>query len=207
MFHLALNTLMIAVIASISTVLLSILLGFSSKYSKSRIINLSNRFASMGYSTPGAVIAMGALILVGYISNAFNIVLSGTMFLLFFAYIVRFLAVAYQPIESGFEKNCEELNDASKTLGSTPLKSLFRVNLPLIKNTIIAAGLLVFVDATKELPLTLILRPFNFETLATATFDLSNQAQIIESSIPSLFIIFLTLIPIIYLNSRIGEGR
>ena len=206
-FHLALNTLMIAVIASISTVLLSILLGFSSKYSKSRIINLSNRFASMGYSTPGAVIAMGALILVGYISNAFNIVLSGTMFLLFFAYIVRFLAVAYQPIESGFEKNCEELNDASKTLGSTPLKSLFRVNLPLIKNTIIAAGLLVFVDATKELPLTLILRPFNFETLATATFDLSNQAQIIESSIPSLFIIFLTLIPIIYLNSRIGEGR
>ena len=79
--------------------------------------------------------------------------------------------------------------------------------LPLIKNTIIAAGLLVFIDATKELPLTLILRPFNFETLATATFDLSNQAQIIESSIPSLFIIFLTLIPIIYLNSRIGEGR
>ena len=87
------------------------------------------------------------------------------------------------------------------------MRSLFSVNLPLIKNIIVAAGLLVFIDATKELPLTLILRPFNFETLATATFDLSNQAQIIESSIPSLFIIFLTIIPIVYLNRRIGEGR
>ena len=101
----------------------------------------------------------------------------------------------------------EELNGASKTLGASPLRSLFNVNLPLTKNIIVAAGLLVFIDATKELPLTLILRPFNFETLATATFDLSNQAQIIESSIPSLLIIFLTMIPIIYLNHRIGEGR
>ena len=199
------NTLLIAIIVSVSTVLLSIILGFSSRYYKSKIIYISNRLASLGYSTPGAVIAMGALILVAYISDTFNILLSGTLFLLFFAYIVRFLAVAYQPIESGFEKNCEDLNNASKTLGASPIRSLYSLNLPLIKNTIIAAGLLVFIDATKELPLTLILRPFNFETLATATFDLSNQAQIIESSIPSLFIIFLTLIPIIYLNSRIGE--
>ena len=201
------NTLTIALLASISTVVLSILLGFSSKYFKSSIVQSSNRFASLGYSTPGAVIAMGALILVGYVSSAFNIIISGTMLLLIFAYIVRFLAVAYQPIISGFEKNCDELNDASKTLGVSPVYSLVKINLPLIKNTLIAAGLLVFIDATKELPLTLILRPFNYETLATATFDLSNQAQIIESSIPSLFIIFLTVIPIIYLNQRIGEGR
>ena len=206
-FELTLNTLMVATIASISTVFLSIILGFSSKYFKSRSLNFSNRLASTGYSTPGAVVAMGALILVGYVSNTFGILLSGTMSLLFFAYTVRFFAVAYHPIESGFEKNCEELNNASKTLGSSPMRSLFSVNLPLIKNIIVAAGLLVFIDATKELPLTLILRPFNFETLATATFDLSNQAQIIESSIPSLFIIFLTIIPIVYLNRRIGEGR
>ena len=206
-FQLTFNTLTIALLTSISTVVLSILLGFSSKYFKSSIVQSSNRFASLGYSTPGAVIAMGALILVGYVSSAFNIIISGTMLLLIFAYIVRFLAVAYQPIISGFEKNCDELNDASKTLGVSPVYSLVKINLPLIKNTLIAAGLLVFIDATKELPLTLILRPFNYETLATATFDLSNQAQIIESSIPSLFIIFLTVIPIIYLNQRIGEGR
>ena len=207
MLELTLNTLMIATVASITTVFLSVILGFSSKYFKSRSLHFSNRLASTGYSTPGAVVAMGVLILVGFISKAFGILLSGTMSLLFFAYIVRFFAVAYQPIESGFEKNCEELNDASKTLGASPLRSLFNVNLPLTKNIIVAAGLLVFIDATKELPLTLILRPFNFETLATATFDLSNQAQIIESSIPSLLIIFLTMIPIIYLNHRIGEGR
>lgn len=207
MFELTLNTLMVATVASITTVFLSTLLGFSSKYFKSRILHFSNRLASTGYSTPGAVVAMGMLILVGFISNTFGILLSGTMSLLFFAYIVRFFAVAYQPIESGFEQNCEELNDASKTLGASPSRSLFKVNLPLIKNIIVAAGLLVFIDATKELPLTLILRPFNFETLATATFDLSNQAQIIESSIPSLIIIFLTLIPIAYLNRRIGDAR
>jgi len=207
MLELTLNTLMIATVASITTVFLSVILGFSSKYFKSRSLHFSNRLASTGYSTPGAVVAMGVLILVGFISKAFGILLSGTMSLLFFAYIVRFFAVAYQPIESGFEKNCEELNGASKTLGASPLRSLFNVNLPLTKNIIVAAGLLVFIDATKELPLTLILRPFNFETLATATFDLSNQAQIIESSIPSLLIIFLTMIPIIYLNHRIGEGR
>ena len=207
MFKLTLNTLMVAAVASITTVILSIILGFSSKYFKSRSLHFSNRLASTGYSTPGAVIAMGVLILVGFISKKFGILLSGTMSLLFFAYIVRFFAVAYQPIESGFEKNCEELNDASKTLGASPLRSLFNVNLPLTKNIIVAAGLLVFIDAAKELPLTLILRPFNFETLATATFDLSNQAQIIESSIPSLFIIFLTVIPIVYLNRRIGEKR
>lgn len=206
-FLLALNTLTLAIIASILTVTLSIFFAFSSKYFNSLMVKASTRLASLGYSTPGAVIAMGALLVVGYISNVFNILLSGTIVLLIFAYTVRFFAVAFHPIESGFEKNCEELNDASKTLGVSPIRSLFNVNLPLIKNTIIAAGLLVFVDATKELPLTLILRPFNFETLATATFDLSNQAQIIESSIPSLCIIFLTLIPIIYLNRRIGEER
>ncbi len=204
--ELGLNTLMIAITVSVLTVLLSVILGFSSRYFKSHSINLSNRLASMGYSTPGAVVAMGILILAGYFSSAFGILLSGTMVLLFFAYVVRFLAVAYQPIESGFEKNCHELNDASKTLGASPLRSLISINIPLIKNIMIPAGLLVFIDATKELPLTLILRPFNFETLATSTFDLSNQAQIIESSIPSLSIIFLTIIPIVYLNRRIREG-
>ena len=206
-FQLALNTLLVAIIASITTVLLSILLGFSSKYFKSKIINVSNQLASLGYSTPGAVIAMGSLILVGYISDTFNILLSGTMLLLFFAYIVRFLAVAYQPIESGFEKNCEDLNNASKTLGSSPMRSLYSLNLPLIKNTIIAAGLLVFIDATKELPLTLILRPFNFETLATYTYQFAHDELIEQASLPALLIIFAGLLPVIFMNKYLREVK
>ena len=134
---------------------------------------------------------MGALIFVGYISDTFNILLSGTMFLLFFAYIVRFLAVAYQPIESGFEKNCEDLNNASKTLGASPIRSLYSLNLPLIKNTIIAAGLLVFIDATKELPLTLILRPFNFETFATTAYIYASEDLLEAAAAPSLILILI----------------
>tara|TARA_B100001741_G_C16524859_1_gene586591 strand:- start:1194 stop:1745 length:552 start_codon:yes stop_codon:yes gene_type:complete len=177
---------------------------FSAKYFKNSIVKMTNKIAILGYSTPGAVIAMGTLILVGYISSSTGIVLSGTIFFLIFAYIVRFLAVAFQPIESGMEKNCDKLNDAAKLLGAKPFYSFYKINIPILKNSVIAAALLVFIDATKELPLTLILRPFNFETLATVTFDLSNQAQIIESSIPSISIILLVVIPIIYLNRRIG---
>ena len=100
---------------------------------------------------------MGALILVSYISNLTSIIISGTIFLLIFAFITRFLAVAYQPIESGMEKICDRLNDAAKSLGVSPTTSFLKINLPNIKNTGKAALLLVFIDATKELPLTLIL--------------------------------------------------
>ncbi len=201
---LSFNTLLLSLLTSTFTVTISMLFVFSAKYFKNSIVKMTNKIAILGYSTPGAVIAMGTLILVGYISSLTGIVLSGTIFFLIFAYIVRFLAVAFQPIESGMEKNCDKLNDAAKLLGAKPFYSFYKINIPILKNSVIAAALLVFIDATKELPLTLILRPFNFETLATVTFDLSNQAQIIESSIPSISIILLVVIPIIYLNRRIG---
>lgn len=203
-FRLSFNTIMLSFLTSIFTILISMFFVFSAKYFKNSIIKMTNKIAILGYSTPGAVIAMGTLILVGHISSITGIVLSGTVFFLIFAYIVRFLAVAFQPLESGMEKNCDKLNDAAKLLGAKPFYSFYKINMPILKNSVIAAGLLVFIDATKELPLTLILRPFNFETLATVTFDLSNQAQIIESSIPSMSIILLVVIPIIYLNRRIG---
>ena len=201
---LSFNTLLLSLLTSTFTVTISMLFVFSAKYFKNSIVKMTNKIAILGYSTPGAVIAMGTLILVGYISSLTGIVVSGTIFFLIFAYIVRFLAVAFQPIESGMEKNCDKLNDAAKLLGAKPFYSFYKINIPILKNSVIAAALLVFIDATKELPLTLILRPFNFETLATVTFDLSNQAQIIESSIPSISIILLVVIPIIYLNRRIG---
>tara|TARA_A100000164_G_C21910711_1_gene775484 strand:- start:1233 stop:2210 length:978 start_codon:yes stop_codon:yes gene_type:complete len=203
-FKLSFNTMMLSFLTSTFTVLISILFVFSAKYFKNPIVKMTNKIALLGYSTPGAVIAMGTLILVGHISKMTEIVLSGTVFFLIFAFIIRFLAVAFQPLESGMEKNCDKLNDTAKLLGSTPLYSFYKINVPILKNSVVAAGLLVFIDSTKELPLTLILRPFNFETLATVTFDLSNQAQIIESSVPSISIILLVVIPIIYLNRRIG---
>ncbi|MAV15651.1 MAG: iron ABC transporter permease [Candidatus Marinimicrobia bacterium] len=206
-FQLIRNTLFLASLASLLTTALAIILVFSARFFNSKIAGFTNRFAILGYSVPGAVISMGILLLSGQINYLTSWVMTGSLLLLIFAYIVRFMAVAWQPIDSGMERNCQELNNASRTLGSSTIKSLFKINLPLLRNTIITAGLLVFIDTVKELPLTLILRPFNFETLSTATFDLSSQAQIQQSSIPALSIILLVALPLVFLNYRIGKSK
>ena len=100
------------------------------------------------------------------------------------------------------ERNCEQYNEASKSLGASAFISLFKVNVPLLWNAVLVAGLLVFIDIMKELPLTLILRPFDFETLSTRTFDLAYQSQIPESSVPALCIIIAILAPVIWLNRK-----
>ena len=201
------NSLGLSIISSISIVLIALLLVFTSRYFNSYVINFSNRLATLGYSIPGAVIAIGILLFTAQINAVINFVLTGSLLLLVFAYIVRYLAVACQPINAGIETNCDSLNNASKSLGSSTYTSLRLVNIPLIKNTLITAGLLVFIDIIKELPLTLILRPFNFETLSTATFDLSSQAQIIEASLPALCMIAVVLVPLVYLNYRLDNSR
>ena len=201
------NSLGLSIISSISIVLIALLLVFTSRYFNSYFINFSNRLATLGYSIPGAVIAIGILLFTAQINAVTNFVLTGSLVLLVFAYIVRYLAVACQPINAGIETNCDSLNNASKSLGSSTYTSLRLVNIPLIKNTLITAGLLVFIDIIKELPLTLILRPFNFETLSTATFDLSSQAQIIEASLPALCMIAVVLVPLVYLNYRLDNSR
>ena len=201
------NSLGLSIISSISIVLIALLLVFTSRYFNSYVINFSNRLATLGYSIPGAVIAIGILLFTAQINAVTNFVLTGSLVLLVFAYIVRYLAVACQPINAGIETNCDSLNNASKSLGSSTYTSLRLVNIPLIKNTLITAGLLVFIDIIKELPLTLILRPFNFETLSTATFDLSSQVQIIEASLPALCMIAVVLVPLVYLNYRLDNSR
>tara|TARA_Y100000590_G_scaffold77997_1_gene86596 strand:- start:12054 stop:13682 length:1629 start_codon:yes stop_codon:yes gene_type:complete len=200
--ELIINSLGLAIITSIITVMTAIFLVFSARYYNNNLTYFSNRLAILGYSVPGAVIAIGILLFLGKINAYTNYMITGTLYLLILAYIIRFLAVAWQPINAGIEINCDTLNHASRTLGTSTFRSLISVNLPLIKNTILTAGLLVFIDTIKELPLTLILRPFNFETLATRTFDLSGQAQIIESSIPALCIITIVVIPLIFLNYK-----
>ena len=205
--ELIVNSLGLAMVTSLGTVIIAIILVFSARYFKSAITYFSNRLAILGYSIPGAVIAIGMLLFSGQVNYLTNYVLTGTLSLLIFAYIVRFLAVAWQPINAGIESNCDSLNQASQTLGTSTFRSLTRVNLPLIKDTILTAALLVFIDIVKELPLTLILRPFNFETLSTATFDLSSQAQIVESSIPALSIIIMVLAPLIFLNYHLENSK
>ena len=202
LIKLVFNSLSLAVMSSMIAVFIAITLVFVARYFLSSSVHTSNRLAILGYSVPGAVIAIGILLFAGQINLWTGWVITGSISVLIFAYLIRFLAVAWQPIDAGMEKNCEQLNNVSRSLGSSAIKSLLKLNLPLLKKSILVAGLFVFIDTVKELPLTLILRPFNFETLATRTFDLTSQAQISESSIPALCIVLVVLVPVIWLNRQ-----
>jgi iron(III) transport system permease protein len=206
------NSFGLALLAAVLCVSFSVIILFAVKVNKNRFFSLLAKFAALGYSIPGAVIAIGIMIpllgldkfLIDTWEESFNmkigLIFSGTIFALTFAYIVRFLTVSLNPIEAAFKKTGDSIDEASYSLGAGSFKTLLKVNLPLIKSALISGGILVFVDILKELPLTLILRPFNFHTLATKAYELASDEMIAESATPSLIIIVIGTIPIIILN-------
>ena len=199
---LTLNSIGVATVAGLVTVMIALFLAFTARYFGSQAAGATNRLAILGYAVPGAVIAMGVLLVAGEVTQATGWILTSSLTLLVLCYVIRFLAVAWQPIDAGMERNCAQLNDAARSLGSGAARSLFQVNVPLLRNALVAGGLFVFVDTMKELPLTLILRPADFETLSTKTYDLVFQSQIPESSVPALCIILVSLLPVIWLNRQ-----
>ena len=216
--ELALHSFSLALSAALLAVAAALLVTYAARLSPTPLLRLASKVAVLGYSIPGAVIAVGVFVpfvwldrrVDAFMRAAFDLptglVLSGTLVALIFAYVVRFLAVAINPLESGFKRLCGNLDETSKSLGVPPLKTLFKVSLPLLKGTLLSAALLVFVDVLKELPLTLILRPFNFDTLATRTFQLATDEQLTRSAVPALLIIVVGLVPVIVLNKLIGQG-
>ena len=216
--RLILNSFSLALAAALIAVLGALLIGYAARLSPTPLLRLASRIAVLGYSIPGAVVAVGVFLPFVRLDrrvNAFmtavfdtptGLLLSGTLAALIFAYVVRFLAVALNPVESGFKRLCGNLDDTSRSLGVPPLKTLWKVDLPLLRGTLISAALLVFVDVLKELPLTLILRPFNFDTLATRAFQLATDEQLARSAVPALLIIAVGLVPVIVLNKLIGGG-
>jgi len=193
-------------------VFLSVILLYALRLSPFKWMKNLTNIATLGYAIPGAVIAVGIMIpLLGFDKwlmaqfspGNIGLLLSGTLFGLTFAYVVRFMAVGYNPIDSGFQKIGIHVNEASRLLGIGTTKTLWKIDLPLIKPSLFAGILLVFVDVLKELPLTLILRPFNYHTLATKAFDMATNEMIAESASAALIIILTGIIPIIFLNRMI----
>lgn len=205
----------LAIGSAVSIAAISIFLLYAIRLSPLRWTKHIARTASLGYAIPGAVIAVGIMIpMMGLDrmlnwtgSNQFGMILSGTLFILVVAYIVRFMAVGYNAIDAGFQKTGASVNEVARSLGASPLRTLWEIDLPLIKNSIAGAVLLAFVDILKELPLTLILRPFNFNTLATKAFDMATNEMIAESANASLVVVLTGVIPIILLNSMISERK
>ena len=199
----ALNTLFVSFASSISIVLIASLVIFTKNYFNNDALKKVTGLAILGYSMPGAIIAIGVLKLNGIINEYIPLIFIGTIGGLVFSYIVRFLAVAWQPIESSVEKLGTNVSQASRILNVDSSKSFLHIYLPILKKPILIACLIVFIDISKELPLTLILRPFNFDTLATLTYDLVSQAQFFQSSVPSLFIILISMPAILIINRQV----
>lgn len=215
---LTLNSFGLAAAAAALCVALGLLIAYAVRLGRSRAGDLLSRVAVLGYSIPGAVIAVGVLLLVQWVDGTLadltalaagattRVLLSATAASLVYAYAVRFMAIAFSTVDAGFDRVAGIHDDAARTLGAAPLEALRRVDLPLLRTTLVAAGTLVFVDVVKELPLTLILRPFDFDTLATTAFQMAMDEQIAESASAALLLILTGTLPVAFLNRLVPGG-
>lgn len=207
------NSFLLAAMASVIVVTLAILIAFTVRSFPSALVRVLAKITTLGYALPGAVVAIGILIpflwldshLAGIGGTSVRIALTGTWFALLYAYLVRFMAVGYNSIESGMERISKSLDEASRSMGMSHSKTLLKVNIPLLTGSLISAALLVFIDVLKELPLTLILRPFNFDTLAIRAFEFASDERIAEAAPASLIIVLTGLIPVLLLNRITGK--
>jgi len=214
-----LNSLFLSSAAAITTLLIGIILAYSRRLHNTRGMQVLLRLSSLGYAMPGAVLAVGVIVpLAGFdnwldslMREAFGIstglLLSGSAFALVFAYTVRFLAVSAGSVESALQKITPSMDMASRSMGYTPGKTLVHVHLPMLRGTLLTAALVVFVDCMKELPATLILRPFNFETLATYVYQFASDERLFHSALPSLIIVLAGIVPIILMSRSISNTR
>jgi iron(III) transport system permease protein len=215
----ALNSLTLASCAAALAVAVAVLLSYAQRLNPGPLTTIVNRVASMGYAIPGGVIAVGMLIPLAGLDNALDgfmrerfgvstgLLFSGSVGVLVFAYLVRFLAVALQTVEAGFGKITPSMDYAARTLGQGPGGVLRRVHAPILSGALLTAALIVFVDVMKELPATLIMRPFNFDTLAVQAYRLASDERLEQASTPSLAIVAVGLIPVLLLSARIARSR
>ncbi|MCW9059195.1 MAG: iron ABC transporter permease [Gammaproteobacteria bacterium] len=213
------HSLGLAGAAAVLAVLLGLFMAYGKRLRGSYGVAVAVRIAGMGYAVPGTVIAVGVLIPFAWIDNRIDawmrasfdistgLLLSGTLVALLFAYTVRFLAVSLQTVEAGLGKIKPSMDDAARSLGLPPNQVLTRIHMPIMRGSLLTALLLVFVDVLKELPATLILRPFNFNTLAVRAFELASDERLAESATAALAIVLVGIIPVILLSRSITRAR
>lgn len=211
------NSFLLATIASLIIVGAGATLAYALRASPSPLAHGAVRFATLGYAIPGTVIAVGVLLPLGLFDNAVDrfmratfgvstgLLLSGTIVALLFAYLVRFLAIATGGIESGYARIAMSIDHAARTLGSTQRSVAQRIHAPMLRRSLLTAGLVVFVDVMKELPATLIVRPFNFDTLAVRVYNLASDERLAQSSTAALTIVAIGIIPVLLLTRATGR--
>ena len=218
-YILLLNTMMLAFITALLALSIALFLGYVNRNSCSVINRFLVRFVSMGYAIPGTVVAVGVLIPFVWIDNRLDeflrlhfsissgLLISGTLFILVFAYLVRFLAVSINTVEAALGKIKPEMDEIAKTNGLSQTGIVKKIHMPIMRGSLLTALLLVFVEVLKELPATLILRPFNFNTLAVRTYELANEERLADAAIPALAIVLIGIIPVIMISNSISKSR
>ncbi|MCC0178726.1 iron ABC transporter permease [Waterburya agarophytonicola K14] len=216
---LAQHSFILASITAIVAMTLSLFMAYGQRLESNWLMKTAVRIAAMGYAIPGSVIAVGVLIPVAGLDNiidrwmqaTFNIstglLLSGTVASLIFAYLVRFLAVAFGSVESSLNKISPNLDDASRSLGYGSTSTLWKIHTPLMAGGLLTSAMLVFVDVMKELPATLVIRPFNFDTLGIRVYQYASDERLAEAAAPALAIVLVGIIPVILLSWRITHSR
>lgn len=215
----SLNTIIVALLAGLTALIVALILAYGVRLNPGVLTNIGTRVGSMGYAIPGSVIAVGILIPFGWFDNSIDswmrtqfgfssgLLLSGTIFALIFAYVVRFLAVAFNTVEASLANITPQMDDAAEGLGYKFGKILRKIHIPIMSGSLFAAIMLVIVDVIKELPATLIVRPFNFDTLAVQVYRLASDERLAESSGAALAIILVGLVPVYILSKSISRSR
>ncbi|SFC46046.1 ABC transporter permease [Pseudoalteromonas denitrificans] len=217
-FTYAWQSLKLASIVSVICVVLSVFIVFSQRLSEKPIDLFPGRMACMGYALPGTVLAIAVLLplsmlddavnqFVGQFTNEPGLIFSGTLVAIIVAYVVRFYAVAQGTIEASFTRISPSLDMASRSMGKTPGQTLTKIHFPLLRRGMLTAALLIFIECMKELPAALLLRPFDFETLATHVFQYVSDEQLELASISALFIVLVGLLPLYFITSSMEGAK
>jgi iron(III) transport system permease protein len=213
------NSLTLATLAALLTVLAAVLIGFNQRLSPGRWSGFAAQIARLGYAVPGGVIAVGLLVPFAAFDNTLDafmrerfgistgLLFTGSIWLLVVAYVVRFIAAAHGAYDGGLATINTNIDAVARTLGHGPGAMLRRVHLPILRPSVMTAALIVFVDVMKELPATLIMRPFNFDTLAVQAHRLAADERLAGAAVPSLVIAAVGLLPVILVCRNLGRGH
>ena len=216
--RLAGNSVLLAGLTALLAVALALLIAYAARIHRGAIMRWAHRVAGLGYALPGSVIAVGVLIpvtrldhlLAAGLRDVFGIELgllfTGSIAALVYACLVRYLTAAMQAVEAGLARITPSMDQAARSLGHTPAQTMWRVHLPLLRAPLLTAGLLVFIDVMKELPATLVMRPFNFDTLATQAYTLAADERLAEASTAALAIVVVGLLPMVVICRQIARG-
>ena len=205
------NTIGLSLVTGLVCAALALLINFSERYKPLFVINRLSSLLSVGYAVPGLILAVGIVQLFVYLDttvfSSLDVLLTGSLFGLILAYVIKTYALANSSIESGYERISNSLDDSSKILGTVGWSLLRKIHMPLLKTSILTSILLVMSDVIKELPATLILRPFNFETLAVSAYVYASEERMIQAAAPAIAIVMTGLIPIFFLSKMIRSSR